>query len=181
MWNANYNLLRAYFLRDIIENVWRCSLCTNCFYKLEAFHDHKCFILHKTSPAREFGWLIPISGLLHFEMNAVRSFVKLNWQVFASVLGYELGFKSPKAQDYLHKGADHHKTWHFLEILYTSISFELITPYVKECISLGLKPSSNSYWDWCANVIDPNYVYIQHMAFSYLHALMMLRSGTLYY
>ena len=47
--------------------------------------------------------------LLHFEMNAARSFIKLIWDVFTSAFGHELGFKSIKAQKYLQKGLDHHK------------------------------------------------------------------------
>ena len=33
-------------------------------------------------------------------------------------------------------------------------------------------------WEWCANITDPGYVHIQHMLFSYLHALVMFRAGT---
>ena len=53
---------------------------------------------------------MPISGLLHLEMNIARCFVSANWEVFVSELGYELEFHSTKAQEYLKKGIDHHKT-----------------------------------------------------------------------
>ena len=42
-----------------------------------------------------------------------------------------------KAQEYLQKGYDHHKTWHLIEIVYLSLSLELVTPYVK-VYQLGL-------------------------------------------
>ena len=163
-------------MRDLITNVWHCILCQECFYKLPAFHDHKCFILHRVDPIHEFGWVIPISGLLHLEMNAARSFVKLNWDVFTSTLGYELGFISIKAQEYSRKGSDHHKTWHFLELLYLSLSMELVTPYINNLPS-GTKSTGDGYWNWFENIIDPNYVYLQHMTFTYLYSLMMLRAG----
>ena len=105
-------------MRDIINNIYICQSCKDSFYQLESFHEHKCYILHKVEPKREFDWIVPITGLLHFEMNAARSFIALNWDVFASTLGYDLGFKSIKAQEYLKKGSDHHKLWHFIEILY---------------------------------------------------------------
>ena len=165
-------------LRHLIDKVWRCEKCNECYYGLEAFEDHKCFILHNVQPKREFTWLIPISGLLHLEMNTARAFVKFNWPVFTSLLGQELGFKSPKAQEYLKKGSDHHKNWHFLEILYISISLELVTTYVKHCIaSNGERPSVIGYWKWSQLVEDPNYIYMQHMFLTYLHALMILRVG----
>ena len=103
-------------IRDIIEHVWNCSKCKQCFYRVESFKEHKCFVLYTVDPIREFGWLVPVMGLLHLEINIAKSFMKLNWEVFNKQLGYILGFKSPKAQDYLKKGADHHKIWHFYEI-----------------------------------------------------------------
>ena len=109
-------------------------------------------------------------------MNAARSFIKLNWDVFTSAFGHELGFKSIKAQEYLRKGFDHHKTWHFLEIVYLSLSLELVTPYVKS-VSAGTSPSAEGYWNWCKDIKNPNYVYVQHMAFTYLYSLMLFRIG----
>ena len=162
-----YNLLR-----DIIENVWRCSHCNECFYNIDVFQEHKCAILAKG---------IPVCGLLHLEINAGRAFTKLNWEIFASKLGFILGLKSPKVQEYLKKGSEHHKLWHFLEILYISISLELMVPYVKGCISLGTTPNSNDYWNWCKDIDDPNYLYMQHAVFTHLHGLMMLRAGKFIY
>ena len=121
-------------------------MCDNSYYGIDNFHDHKCNILHKNTPIREFEWMVPITGLLHFEMNAARCFVSTNWDIFTSELGHELGFQSPKVQDYLKKGSDHHKLWHFLEILYLGISQELVTTFVKECIENKSLPLVDSYW-----------------------------------
>ena len=165
-------------MRDIIENVLHCDECCKYFYGMACFKDHKCFILHENSPILEFGWLVPIPGLLHIEMNIARAFTKLNWDIFVGKLGYELGFKSPKAQQYLHKGADHHKLWHLLEILYTGLGLELMVPYVKECILTKTPVSCKGYWDWSTNVKSSNYIYIQHAVLTQLHGLMMLRSGS---
>lgn len=164
-------------LREILPNVWRCPECKECFFGLDVYEGHKCFILRNVEPFREFGWLVPVSGLLHLEMNLCRAFVKLNWDVFTSDLGKTLGFQSPKAQEYLKKGSDHHKTWHFLEILYSSLSLELLVPYTKNCISQKETPSVTGYWEWCKDVEDPNYIYLQNSVFTQLHALMMLRAG----
>jgi len=69
-------------IRDIIANVWRCSQCLGCFYGLDSFEEHKCYILKSIQPNREFAWLLPVSGLLHVEMNVARSFTRLNWVTF---------------------------------------------------------------------------------------------------
>ena len=164
-------------LRDIIANVWRCLKCNDCFFGSEAYNDHICFILKEDNPSKEFGWVLPNCGLLHMEMNAARSFVKMNWSVFTSTLGNVLGFKSPKAQAYLFKGSDHHKTWHFLEILYMAISYELVEPYVKFSLQHNEKATTQGYWKWSSEIENPNYIYMQNMVFTYLHALMMLRVG----
>ena len=102
------------------------------------------------------------------------AFLKRNWDVFAGTLGYQLGFRSPKAQEYLRRGSDHHKSWHFLEILYVAITLELVTPYVKESLSSGRIASCEGYWQWCESLLDPNYVYMHHMVLTYMHVLMML-------
>ena len=167
-----YNLIR-----DIITNVWRCPQCSSCYYGLEFFQDHMCHVLKNVKPEQEFGWLVPVSGLLHLEINIARSFMKLNWDVFTGDLGRILGFVSPKAQDYLKKGADHHKAWHFFEILYTSLSLELVVPYVRECFELGQRPSCIGYWKWCQELADPYYIYLQQCVLTYLHAMVMLRAG----
>ena len=164
-------------LREIIANVWRCSQCNDCHYGIERYQDHKCFILQNNEPVREFGWLVPVSGLFHLELNLSRAFIKLNWEVFASKLGTVLGFKTPRAQEYLKKGSDHHKSWHFLEILYVSLSLELVVHYVKDSIASEEQPTITGYWKWCEDIEDPNYIYIQHAIFTHLHALMMLRAG----
>ena len=105
-------------------------------------------------------WLVPVSGLLHLEVNACRSFIKLNWPVFTKTLGKILGFQSPKAEEYLKKGSDHHKAWHYLELIYYSLSLELVVPYVKECIKIKSNPTANGYWNSCEDLQNQNYIYL---------------------
>jgi len=164
-------------IRDIIIQVLRCDLCKRCFWGQEVFNEHNCYIVKSIRSKKEFGWLVPIFGLLHLEMNLGRSFVKLNWEIFVKCAGYNLGFKSPKAMSYLYKGADHHKLWHLFEIIYSAITLELVYPYVKDCDDKGTVASCDGYWEWSSQAENPNYIYMQHVAMNYLHALMMLRAG----
>ena len=129
-----------------MSNVWRCFECKKCFYKYDTFKEHRCYLLGKCKVGkREFDWIVPIAGVLHVEINAVKSFVKLNWDLCLGKLVDELGFHSPKAQEYLKKGSNHHKTWHFFEILYLDLSLELLTPYVKENLKNGRPSSTDGY------------------------------------
>ena len=88
-------------LRDIIDNVWRCTICNDCFYNIENFQEHKCIIINNNDHKLEFSWIVPVCCVLHLEMNVSKSFVKLNWKVFTNLLGITLGFRFPKAQEYL--------------------------------------------------------------------------------
>ena len=166
-----YNLLR-----QVTSEVLRCEKCEKYFYGYSSFEDHICHILYKVNPKNEFSWLVPVCGLLHLEMNLGRAFLKLNWEVLFKKVGIELGFRSLKALQYLHKGADHHKLWHMFEIVYSALPLELLVPYVNHCASEKTEPSCDGYWAWSQEVVDPNYVYMQQV-FSHLHALMTLRSG----
>ena len=58
-----------------------------------------------------------------------------------------------------------------------SIALELLTPYVKNCIEAKDLPTTHSYWLWSDEAKNPNYHFMQQMTFTFLHALIMLRSG----
>ena len=53
-------------------------------------------MLNKVEPDHEFNLLVTIAGLVHVKMNTARSFVFLIGNVFTSIFGYELGFKTIK-------------------------------------------------------------------------------------
>ena len=62
-------------------------------------------------------------------------------------------------------------------MLYVSSGIELIHPYVLSAHQNQEEASSNGYWHWSTEIKDPNYSYMQDICLTYLHALMMLRSG----
>ncbi|CAH1242376.1 Hypp6633 [Branchiostoma lanceolatum] len=64
----------------------------------------------------EFDWVILRVGKLHLEMNAAKSFVDVNFDVWYSVLAEEIEFKSEGAQRVARNFADHHKTMQLIEI-----------------------------------------------------------------
>ena len=58
-------------------NVFCCDKCKDRFYGIDSFKGHRCSILYDITPRHEFGWLIPMPGLLHVEMNGCKAFFKL--------------------------------------------------------------------------------------------------------
>ena len=76
----SYNILW-----DIIDNVWRCTICNDGFHDIENFQEHKCAIIDNNDAKREFSWIVPVCGLLHLEINVSKPFVKLNWEVFTNI------------------------------------------------------------------------------------------------
>ena len=112
-----------------------------------------------------------------FEINAACSFLKRNWSVFISTIGSQIGFQSSKAESYFLKGPDHHKTWQLLEIMHVAKSLELVHSYAKGALESKAYSICDGYWEWCEQLLDLNFVYLQHMTTTYVHALLILRSG----
>ena len=119
--------------------------------------------------------MLPV--LLHFEINSAKAFMELNWSLFMENIVIGLGFVSENALKYIRKGSDHHKLWQILEISYLSLTDELLLPYVRNCISQCTTPTIKGYWEYCENIANPNYCYIQQMVFNFLHALMLFKKG----
>lgn len=164
-------------VENLIFNVYHCTKCKESFYGLESFQEHRCYILDELPELHEFGWLIPTPGLLHVEMNGCKAFFELNWEVMMQEVCKRLGFNTLKSLDYAKRCGDHHKSWRILEILYIAATDELLLPYVRMCKHSGISPTVDGYWTWCEDVVDPNYLYIQQMVLTFLHSLMVFRSG----
>ena len=79
--------------------------------------------------------------------NVSKSFGKLNWEVFTNLLKIILGFRSPEAKEYWKNGSEHHKLWHYLEIIYVGLGMELAVSYLQYSKDSGILPDCNGYWD----------------------------------
>lgn len=58
----------------LIFNVLRCDKCEEALYGEDAFLEHRCSLLHNSRCTHEFGWVIPMPGLFHIEMNVSKLF-----------------------------------------------------------------------------------------------------------
>ena len=115
--------------------------------------------------------------VLYFQINAGKSFMSLCWDLFIKQICKELGFESEKAQTYAKKESDHHKLWDLLEITYIAFTDELLLHFIRSCKSTNVNPTVNGYWNFCSELQNPNYVFVQQLVFTYLHALIILRKG----
>ena len=98
----------------LIYNIHKYSKCNESIYGIKNFDNHLCVGAYSLTPKYEFDSLIPQSGLLHFEMNAGKSFMSLCWDVFMKEICKGLRFQSENALKYIKNGSDHHKLWAFL-------------------------------------------------------------------
>lgn len=161
-------------VEQLINNTYHCTQCKCSFFGKKTFEEHGCSNLRYE---HEFDWVILFPGLLHIEMNICRAFVKLNWEVFMKDVAYQMGFKSPAAQNYAYKCSDHHKTWHMLETVPFAFTDELLHPYVNFCKENNEAATVEGYWTWNEAVVNENCIYLQNMIFTYLLAIMLYRRG----
>lgn len=162
----------------LISKAYICPRCNFSAYGYDKFEKHSCMEEFGVNPQREFDWIVPQSGLLHWEINAGKAFMKLCWEPFMKEICFELGFCTDNAQKYAKNGSDHHKLWDNLEITYISFMDEILLRFIQHCRDTGIIVDISNYAEFVASAINPNFVFIHEMVFSYLHVLMMLRKGT---
>ena len=68
-------------VEKLLFNVFYCTRCDESFHGIENFSEHRCCILHNVTPQYQFGWLIPLPGLLHIDMNGCKAFFELTWDI----------------------------------------------------------------------------------------------------
>lgn len=140
-------------IANLIQNVLKCNNCKKSYYGKENFEEHLCFLTQGASFEREFDWIVQQVGLLHLEMNAGRSFVNLNWDVFMKEVMKALNFTSEHALLFMKKGTDHHKLWSILETIYIAIADELLIPYMRQSLNVSKSISISGFWDLRAMLV----------------------------
>ena len=80
---------------------------------------------------KKFPWLILIPGSLHEEMNMLKSFVELNWDIDIKNFAQYQGYRNENQLRFFKKCIDHHKSWDSICNIYRhAMASELIWPYV---------------------------------------------------
>ncbi|XP_078586266.1 uncharacterized protein LOC144868168 isoform X1 [Branchiostoma floridae x Branchiostoma japonicum] len=125
--------------RTVIAETMYCTECKRSCDSSKLFENHMS-VEHphqRIPPCREFDWVILRVGKLHLEMNALKAYVDLNWNVWFSALAHEMGFKSEGAQRVAKNCADHHKSMQMLQIAIKGCTDELVLLYVQEKLERG--------------------------------------------
>ena len=115
---------------DVIKHCFKCKECGKVFTVSNDVGKHFANHGHKTY-RKTFGNIILKIGGLHAEMNMLRSFVSLNWNILYSFMCRTIGFKSPKAQLLQQKVQDMHKSWDTFNIVRGSILKEAVKLFIE--------------------------------------------------
>ncbi|XP_071163549.1 uncharacterized protein [Mytilus edulis] len=170
----------------MIEEYFTCIICNKGFLGKEAFDSHK-----KEHPdvqevkfVREFDWILLKTGDGHYEMNLMKSFVELNWDVFMRILVNRMGWTSEAAMKAAKMCYDNHKTWQLILTFHLGTLQELILPYVRKCLietdenTLTESPTASGFLQFVKSMEhNPNYIYLFDMVSRYSQAIVNFRMG----
>ncbi|KAF0467586.1 hypothetical protein F8M41_025984 [Gigaspora margarita] len=111
-------------------------------------------ILSHIELKEKFPWLVLILGQLHEEMNMLRAYVELNWEIDLKRFAISQGYRTENQLAYFKKCADYHKSWDSICNIYRqAMAMELLWPYVKD----HLEPSVEEYLVWVKEQQDSLY------------------------
>ena len=166
-------------VRKLIEEYLICSVCNNGFLGIDVAQKHeaehaRAGIMPKFG--REFDWIFLLTGEGHYEMNLMKSFFELNWNVFMKAFVQAMGWISEKAQKCALNCSDNHKTWQMLLIFHIGTLLELTKPYVKLCLSEQVQPTGEGYVSFVKTQTEyANYMYLFEMACKYSQGIINMR------
>ena len=86
-----------------------------------------------------FDNIILVPGPGHIEMNMARLLLRLLWEPFLCEFPKLLGFRTPRAQEVVKNGIDHHRSRYILQSTLETLSKGLHVPFVKEWMNLKKK------------------------------------------
>ena len=164
----------------LIQEYLTCAACDKGFLGSELFEQHKKQHSEQEEVhyIREFDWVLVHTGDGHYEMNMMKSFIELNWDVFMTLLVNRMGWTSEAAMRAAKLCYDNHKTWQLILVFYFGTLLELLTPYVKKCQhskdpdTNPEKPTANGFLQFVKSMEEhPNYMYMFQMVSRYSQAI----------
>ena len=156
-------------MKTLCEEFLVCQLChgefvgTSDFLK-HAAEAHDTLTVTEVPYIREFDWVLPVVGDGHYEMNLMKSFVELNWDVFMNDLVKRMGWRSEAAQQSARKCYDNHKTWQLIMVFHLATLQELVLPYVRECIEGQVEPSPEDFFGhFCPKKCESSHTFAYYL------------------
>lgn len=127
---------------------------------------------------REFDWVLLRTGDGHYEMNLLKSFFELNWEVCLKQLAQKMGWVSDMALKSAKNCYDNHKTWQLFQIFHFGTLLELVLPYVRQCVTDSVEPNADGFLVYASKrQSDPNYTYMFEMVTRYCQGILNFRIG----
>lgn len=157
----------------VLEETLKCNICGDMVTENEK-ETHQERHEEKVEFQLWFGDLFFRPGPGHIELNMSRALLKCLWIPFFKFFAIILGFRSPRAQQVIFNGVDHHRSRQILTTFLFALSKELIRVFVVDQLGKGEEPTVQRYFDWFANEVqDSNYVFAWYACFRYLLAFHM--------
>ena len=145
---------------DVIKHCYDCKDCGEKFSCIEDVNKHAESQAHVTYYKRFSNFILKIGGL-HLQMNMLRSFVSLNWNIDYSFLAEAIGFKSPKAQLFQLKVQDLHKCMDTFNSRRTAKLREYARKFVQYCRGAQIPGNSKNFDYWLNNIVKSKNFKIQ--------------------
>ena len=127
---------------------------------------------------KEFGWVLLQPGPGHVEMNMVKSFVELTWDVYWKSMVKIFNFKSEAALKSANKVTDHHKGWTLCRILREAATAELVLPFVRAELK-KTQPclTPEAFFKFAMDAVNPNYTFMSDSIMELMDSVFLYRAG----
>ena len=167
-------------VRRLIEEYLHCSECdVGCLGIKEMEKHAKKVHGGEVSFYYEFDWVLLLTGDGHYEMNLVKSFMELNWEVFMKNFAQKMGWISEAAQKSAKKCSDNHKAWQMILTFHIGTMCELVIPYVAYEKGRNENPSAEGYLTYVKKQgYNSNYMYLFEMVCKYTQGIVNFRMAT---
>ena len=129
----------------------------------------------QVNECKTYGKILLISG--HYDINYIKAIFKLLWTVIFIDLAKLLENRSVKALASCESACNHHKSWQIFEIFFQGTSREIITYYVRKCLSTNTNPTLEGLYALVAGSKGLNMQLMFKVVFTYCLALHLYRKG----
>ncbi|XP_070559926.1 uncharacterized protein [Ptychodera flava] len=125
----------------------------------------------------EFSWVVLRTGVLHEEINAVKSFVSMYWDVIYRDFAISQGYSSDKSLEFVKKCSDHHISFDLLCKFRDCLWGELLHEFRVSNPTVDVSTSCFLGWLSAAAVSDPHMNFMYNILLQHLHEDISLSPG----
>ena len=170
VWSDGIPYVHGSQLQDQLFHCTTCGDIINIKTQDKDLHQH-------TALSKLFGNLLFRPGPGHIEIKMARTLLPYLWDPVLQAITKRLGFRTPRAQEVVKRGVDHHRSRQILTALLEAISKELLVLYVRDSHANNTETSVQNYYQWVARVVNDNYIYMYYMAFTALLAFSLYNAA----